>query len=164
MADRTNQPTPESPEVIAFATRMYDAARKGDIPVFSQALPAGLPSNMTNDKGDSLLMLAAYHGHAELSRLLLEHGADPNRLNDRGQSPLAGAVFKDEKEVVDVLLDAGADVDLGQPSAWQAVELFKKTPVYGEMFERQREISKKTSQGGIGTGGIGGTKPATQMI
>lgn len=49
-------------------------------------------------------MLAAYYGHAELVRLLIQHGADPNRLNDRGQSPLAGAVFKKEDAVIDVRL------------------------------------------------------------
>ena len=47
-------------------------------------------------------MLAAYHGHPDLVKTLLEHGADPNRLNDRGQSPLAGAVFKGEDGVVEV--------------------------------------------------------------
>lgn len=55
MGDQTIQPTPASPEIIAFATRMYDAARLGDVPIFEQALPAGLPPNMTNDKGDSLV-------------------------------------------------------------------------------------------------------------
>jgi ankyrin repeat protein len=47
-------------------------------------------------------MLAAYHGHADLVKVLIQHGADPNRLNDRGQSPLAGAVFKKEDAVVQV--------------------------------------------------------------
>jgi ankyrin repeat protein len=47
-------------------------------------------------------MLAAYHGHALLVKLLIQHGADPNRLNDRQQSPLAGAVFKGEPEVIEV--------------------------------------------------------------
>jgi len=46
-----------TPEIIAFATRMYDAARQGRLDVFQQALPAGLPANMTNDKGDSLVCL-----------------------------------------------------------------------------------------------------------
>ena len=53
-----SNPTPSSslpPEVIAFATRIYDAARQGDIAIFQQALPAGLPPNMTNEKGDSLV-------------------------------------------------------------------------------------------------------------
>lgn len=113
-------PTSLSPEAIALAGRMYDAARAGDLSVFQQALPAGLPPNMTNEKGDTLvrwslppilvcyilrprqLMLASYHGHAELVKLLIEHGADPNRLNDRGQSPLAGAVFKNEEAVIEV--------------------------------------------------------------
>jgi hypothetical protein len=43
------------PEAIAFATRMYDAARNGQMDIFQQALPAGLPANMTNEKGDSLV-------------------------------------------------------------------------------------------------------------
>lgn len=124
---QTIQPSPESPEVIAFATRMYNAARAGDLPIFEQALPAGLPANMTNDKGDTLLMLSTYHGHLSLSSLLLRHGADPNRMNDRGQSPLAGAVFKDETAIVDLLLEAGADVDLGRPSAWEVGDI----DVYG---------------------------------
>lgn len=47
-------------------------------------------------------MLAAYHGHADLVKLLIQHGADANRLNDRGQSPLAGAVFKQEDKVIEV--------------------------------------------------------------
>ncbi len=47
-------------------------------------------------------MLAAYHGHAELVKHLVLHGADPNRCNDRNQSPLAGAVFKMEDAVIEV--------------------------------------------------------------
>lgn len=47
-------------------------------------------------------MLAAYYGHAELVKFLIQHGADPNRLNDRLQSPLAGAVFKKEDGVIEV--------------------------------------------------------------
>ncbi|QSZ31198.1 hypothetical protein DSL72_000761 [Monilinia vaccinii-corymbosi] len=123
------------PEAIAFASKMYDAARNGDIEVFKQALPAGLPANMTNEKGDSLIMLAAYHGHAPLVRLLLQHGANPNSLNDRGQSPLAGAVFKGEAEVVEALLEGNADPDHGSPSALRAVELFKQEEQWLKKFE-----------------------------
>lgn len=47
-------------------------------------------------------MLAAYYGHADLVKFLIEHGADPNRLNDKRQSPLAGAVFKKLDDVVQV--------------------------------------------------------------
>ncbi|KUJ10694.1 ankyrin [Mollisia scopiformis] len=123
------------PEAIAFATRMYDAARSGQVDIFEQALPRGLPANMTNEKGDSLIMLAAYHGHAPLVKLLLDHGADPNRVNDRSQSPLAGAVFKGEDAVVETLLEGGADPDHGQPSALEAVVLFKQEDKWKAKFE-----------------------------
>jgi len=68
-------------------------------------------------------MLAAYHGHAPLVTLLLQHGADPNRLNDRGQSPLAGAVFKNERDVIQALLAGKADPRIGEPSALDACKV-----------------------------------------
>ncbi|KAF6812598.1 ankyrin repeat protein PA3287-like protein 1 [Colletotrichum musicola] len=127
------------PEAIALAGRLYDGARAGDVALFQQALPAGLPANMTNEKGDTLLMLAAYHGHADLVKLLIQHGADPNRVNDRGQSPLAGAVFKQEDGVIEtatqVLLEGGADPDHGAPSALQCVAMFKQEEKWQARFE-----------------------------
>ncbi|MCJ1440015.1 MAG: hypothetical protein MMC23_000497 [Stictis urceolatum] len=112
------------PAALALATRLFDGARTSDIPLLSQALSAGLPLNLTNQKGDTLLMLASYHGHLELTNLLLTRGADPNVLNERGQSPLAGTVFKGEREVAEALLGGGADPDLGTPSAREAVRIF----------------------------------------
>ncbi|KAG7144752.1 putative ankyrin repeat protein like [Verticillium longisporum] len=123
------------PEAIELAGRMYDAARSGDATVFAQALPAGLPVNMTNEKGDSLLMLAAYYGHAELVKLFLQHGADPNRLNDKGQSPLAGAVFKMEDAVIEALLEGGADPEFGNPNALQCASMFKQDEKWKAKFE-----------------------------
>ena len=49
-----------SPDAIAFAARMYDAARAGQMDIFEQALPAGLPANMTNEKGDSLVSVVGH--------------------------------------------------------------------------------------------------------
>ena len=148
MAENMSGPMP--PEVVAFATRMFDSARQGDIAVFTQALPAGLSANLTNDKGDSLIMLAAYHGHAQLVSLLLSHGANPNSLNDRGQSPLAGAVFKNEADVVDALLAGGADPDMGEPSAMEALVIFKQEEAWGEKF---RQAPGKGKGGVVVNGG-----------
>lgn len=47
------QPIP--PALIEFAGRMYDSARAGDVVTFRQALPSGLPPNLTNEKGDTLV-------------------------------------------------------------------------------------------------------------
>ena len=115
------------PEALALATKLFDFARAGDTPALSQYLSAGIPANLTNHKGDTLLMLAAYHGNAETVRVLIEKGADVNAINDRGQSPIAGAVFKGYDEVVKVLVEEGrADVNAGQPSAVQAAHMFKR--------------------------------------
>lgn len=105
------------PELVGFATKIFNLARAGDTAAIAAYVDAGVPVNLTNDKGDTLLMLAAYHGHASTVAALLERGADPGRANDRGQTPLAGAVFKDEAQIVRALLAAGADPAAGQPSA-----------------------------------------------
>jgi uncharacterized protein len=112
------------PELEEFATRMFDLARSGDTDALRAYVEAGVPANLTNGKGDTLLMLAAYHGHAATVTMLAEHGADPGRANDRGQTPLAGAVFKKESEVVRALLDAGADPHAGTPSAMDTARMF----------------------------------------
>ncbi|MBB2913321.1 hypothetical protein FHS43_004619 [Streptosporangium becharense] len=112
------------PELEEFATRLFDLARSGETARLRAYVEAGVPADLSNDKGDTLLMLAAYHGHAETVRVLAALGADPGRANDRGQTPLAGAVFKKEPEVIRALLDAGADPDLGSPSATETARMF----------------------------------------
>ncbi|MGH4025714.1 MAG: ankyrin repeat domain-containing protein [Pseudonocardiaceae bacterium] len=110
--------------MIELAGRLFEMARAGDTATLTAYLDAGVPANLSNDKGDSLVMLAAYHGHAATVVALLARGADPNRPNDRGQTPIAGAVFKSEDEVVRALLHGGADPAAGQPSAVDTARMF----------------------------------------
>jgi hypothetical protein len=42
-------------EAIALASRFFEGARNGQMDMFEQALPRGLPANLTNDKGDTLV-------------------------------------------------------------------------------------------------------------
>ncbi|MGW5260833.1 ankyrin repeat domain-containing protein [Microbispora sp. NPDC004025] len=112
------------PELEEFATRLFDLARSGRTEALCAYVDAGVPVNLRNQKGDTLLMLAAYHGHAATVRALGERGADPDLANDRGQTPLAGAVFKKEPEVVRALLELGADRYAGTPSAVDAARMF----------------------------------------
>lgn len=112
------------PEAIAYARQFFDASRKGDVEVFSEPLKKGLPPNLKNEKGDTFLMLATYHGHAPLVKLLLQHAADPNIVNDKNQSPIAGAIFKNEVECTELLVRGGADLDLGTPSARDTAKIF----------------------------------------
>ncbi|MFG2756530.1 ankyrin repeat domain-containing protein [Streptomyces wuyuanensis] len=121
------------PEVVELAARIFDLARRGDAQALAAYVDAGVPANLTNDKGDSLVMLAAYHGHAGAVTALLARGADADRANDRGQTPLAGAVFKGEDEVIRALLDGGADPEAGTPSAVDTARMFGKTDLL-ELF------------------------------
>jgi ankyrin repeat protein len=114
-------------ELIAFATRLFGLARAGETDQLSAYIDAGVDPNLANQKGDTLLMLAAYHGHAATVRALLEHGANPDRANDRGQTPLAGAVFKGEDAVVSALAAGGADPRAGTPSAVATARMFERT-------------------------------------
>jgi ankyrin repeat protein len=116
-------------DTLALAHALFDAARQGDSALLGSYLDAGAPANMTNAAGDSLLMLAAYHGHAPAVQLLLRHGADANAVNDRGQTPLAGAAFKGYTDVAEALLGAGADPDAGTPSARAAAQMFARAEI-----------------------------------
>lgn len=108
---------------MEFAHRLFDLARTGDGSLAGY-VDAGVPVDLTDAAGNTLLMLAAYHGHPGTVRALADRGADPNRMNDRGQTPLAGAVFKQDAAVVTALRDAGADPDLGSPSARESAVFF----------------------------------------
>ncbi|MGO4186157.1 ankyrin repeat domain-containing protein [Pseudarthrobacter sp. TAF60_1] len=116
-------------ETLALAEKLFQAARDGDTALLGAYLDAGAPAAMTNAAGDSLLMLAAYHGHAETAQLILRHGAEADTANDRGQTPLAGAAFKGYTDVAKVLLEAGADPDAGTPSARAAAQMFARTEI-----------------------------------
>ncbi|MFG2630624.1 ankyrin repeat domain-containing protein [Streptomyces sp. NPDC048473] len=124
--------TPD-PEVVALATKVFDLARRGETETLAAYVDAGVSVNLTNDRGDSLLMLAAYHGHAAAVTALVGRGADPDRANDRGQTPLAGAVFKGEDAVIEALLAAGADPAAGTPSALDTARMFGKADLL-ELF------------------------------
>ncbi|WP_328454845.1 MULTISPECIES: ankyrin repeat domain-containing protein [unclassified Amycolatopsis] len=116
-----------TPEMLALWAKIFRFAREGRTAELAAYVDRGIPANLTNDSGDTLVMLAAYHGHADTVTALIERGADPNRQNDRGQSPLAGAVFKNEPDVVRALLDGGAEPGAGQPSALDTAKMFGNT-------------------------------------
>ncbi len=125
---------PDGPDeqVIDLAHQMFDLARAGTTDRLEAYVEAGVPVDLMDARGNTLLMLAAYHGHAGTVAMLARRGGEVDRLNDRGQSPLAGAVFKDERPVIDVLLAAGADPDAGTPSARETAGMFGR----GDLFDR----------------------------
>ncbi|KAG6832442.1 hypothetical protein H0H92_001488 [Tricholoma furcatifolium] len=119
---------------------MFEAARKGNSELLLAAIDAGLPVNLTNDKGNTLLMLAAYAGQTELTKELLKRNADTNRLNDLGQSIVAGAVFKGYEDIVRLLLEKGADPRVGTPNAIQAAHMFGRKELMKALGTKEGDI------------------------
>lgn len=115
-------------ETIELAHQLFDLARAGDGQL-AELVDAGVPVDLTDPRGNSLLMLAAYHGHAALVADLVARGADLDRRNDRGQTPLAAAAFRGAPDVVEVLLDAGADPSAGAPSALETARFFERDEI-----------------------------------
>ncbi|MBB1509071.1 ankyrin repeat domain-containing protein [Tessaracoccus sp. MC1756] len=118
---------PDGSDPATLADWLFDRARQGETQRLSAYIEAGAPVDLTDADGNTLLMLAAYHGHVGTVRALAALGADPDALNNRGQSPLAGAVFKQEQAVIAALLEAGADPEAGQPSARATAQMFGLT-------------------------------------
>jgi uncharacterized protein len=123
-------------DAVELAHRMFDLARDGATAELTAYVDAGVPVNLTDPKGDTFLILAAYHRHPDTVAALLERGADPARENDRGQTALAAATFAQSAEAVTALLDAGADPAQGSPSAQETVQFFD-LPAMAELLDRR---------------------------
>lgn len=109
---------------LAFLRRAFDLARNGATEQLVELVDAGLPVNLTNDSGDTLLTLAAYYSHPETVVALLARGADHARVNDKGQTALGAAVFRSSEPAVRALLAAGADPALGGRTALDIATFF----------------------------------------
>ena len=116
---------PIDPGVVELAGRVFDLARGGHADELAGYVDAGVPVNLTNDKGDTLLILAAYHQHLATVEVLLAREADTSRSNDRGQTALAAAVFRRSSDITSALVAAGADPDAGSPSARETAAFFE---------------------------------------
>ncbi|UQX88432.1 ankyrin repeat domain-containing protein [Jatrophihabitans telluris] len=125
--DRRAEGSDDSDDVLTVLREAFDVARRGDVARLSALLDAGVPADLTNSHGDSLLILSAYHLHAGTVALLLDRGADVERVNDNGQSALAAAVFRRNVVLVEMLLAAGAQADTGTRSAREVATFFELT-------------------------------------
>lgn len=121
-------------QLESFIAQSFDFARQDDKDSLEIMLNAGLSVNLANHKGDTLLMLAAYHNSMNVARMLLERGAEVDKRNDKNQTPLAGVCFKGYYEMAELLIEYGADVD--------ADNGLGLTPLNCAIMFRRKEITK----------------------
>jgi ankyrin repeat protein len=127
-----------------------DYARSGETELLAAMLRHGLPVNLADVKGNSLLMLASYHGNLDTTRVLLEFGAEVDRRNDRGQTPLGGVAFKGYEEIVAVLLEYGADIDADNGGGMTPImfaSMFGRTGVVGQLKAQGASLTRHNRLG-----------------
>ena len=137
-------------DTLAFARKVFEHARAGRAQELAELLDMGLPPNLLNENGDSLLDAGGYHGHADAARALLAHGGDPALANDRGQTPLAAAAFKGELTVARVLLEGGADVNGSGPdsrTALMTAAMFNRTEMVDLLLAYRADIEVRDAKG-----------------
>ncbi|OMH31553.1 hypothetical protein BGP79_08755 [Tersicoccus sp. Bi-70] len=117
---------------------MFDLARDGDTERLSAFVDAGLPVDLTNAKGDTLLILAAYHQQTGTVEALLARDAETERVNDMGQTALAAAVFRQNEAIVRALLAAGADPHGGRQTPVSVADYFQ-LPAMAELLRAPRD-------------------------
>ncbi|WP_163849195.1 ankyrin repeat domain-containing protein [Pseudooceanicola aestuarii] len=100
--------------------------------------------NMTDRRGWTPLIRAAYTGNQALCRLLLEAGADPNWSNCNGTTPLmyalSGSAEDRKSEIVEMLLNFGARLDLKDKFGRGAEEYH---PEWTDLLNNFRNLSGK---------------------
>ena len=133
----TSQPLPEA---------AAELARKGDTAGLAALIKDGLAVDARDAKGNALLMLASYHGRAEVVKLLLKSGATVDLRNDKGQTPLGGVAFKGYVEIATLLLDAGADpvADQGGSTPADFATLAGKSEILALLQARRDNAAKPT--------------------
>lgn len=137
-------------DTLAFIQGMFELVRAGNATALRPLIEKGAPTNFRNQRGDSLIMLASYHGHLETANLLLEYGADPSVPNDMGQTPMAGAAFKGNVPMVLALLDHGASVESPGPDGKTALmfaAMFNRVAIVELLVQRGARIDSVDAKG-----------------
>ena len=131
-------------ELQVFA---LDFARTGKTQDLKAMLQAGMPVNLCDHKGNSLIMLASYNGNFETTVMLVDFGAEVDKKNDRGQTPLAGVCFKGYFDIVKILVEAGANINKNSGMGTTAItfaSMFGHTKIVEYLNKQNKNRSFKS--------------------
>lgn len=105
----------------------FDLARQGRTGPLGEMIDAGVPIDVQNPRGDTLLIVATYAEHVATVSELLARGAALDVVNLNGQTAVSCAVFRRNEPLLRMLLDAGADQDAGLNAAASIADQFALT-------------------------------------
>ena len=94
--------------------QLIEGCDKGDLSSVNDLIAqGGVDVNGQNDVGECPLFTAVLHGHHDLAKVLLQHGANANTRNGcLGQTALMVASEIGCAEICELLLEFGADADV----------------------------------------------------
>ena len=97
-------------------TALMKAVRHNDASALDKLIAGGADVNELDPNGDAPLVMAAYLGHAEIVRKLLDAGADL-RAVDPGMraTALQAAAYAGRTEAARILIERGIDIDKQGP-------------------------------------------------
>ena len=108
------EPAKTAPQIPPMEVEMLQVAAKGENARVQELLDKGVSVNMRGGDRNTPIMEAAYGGHLDTVKLLLDHGADLSAKKNDGASPLTLTPNKDILELfknVSALVDAAGKGD-----------------------------------------------------
>lgn len=110
------------------ATPILSAFKFGDAAVANALFDLGVPIDVADGNGITMLGRAVLNNEVEMARALIARGADVNVVDKQGMTPLLWAANVDfgDAEMVTLLLQAGARPDARTKDGLTPLELAKK--------------------------------------
>lgn len=121
-----------SPNSLAYPAEVIKAFSSGDVNTLQSYKEMDYTKSINSDCS-SPLMVAAYYGHTELAKYLLEHKAKVKDVDLYSCSTLAYAAIGGKCEMVNLLLDNGAKID--------SVDSFGSTPLLHAIRHGHQELA-----------------------
>ena len=134
LTDLSIQSSNTTKPVFKRVLNLCEACEKGDLARVRELLASGKKDVNKSNRGLTYLTLAAFLGHVDIVKELIDHGAKINTI----PSPLAIACEKGNIQIVELLLEAGAN-----PNLYQERKLEQgSTPLYLACQSGNLEIVK----------------------
>ncbi len=135
--ENSYQPTGTANKVIALVIK---AAKENNQALIDQYVELGGNVNVSDQKGYTPLIYAAYFGHERLVDFLLKNNANACMKDKRGNTALMGAIFKGHVTIAFRLLKSECEIDQNNNANQTAL-------MYATLFGRKQIAEKLITNG-----------------